>query len=88
MRSWILALTGAFGLLPLMTGAVDINHADAETLARELNGVGESRARAIIDYRENYGAFETVEDLLNVRGIGVQILDANRDNIELGPMAP
>lgn len=88
MRPMILALAGAVSFMPLLAGAVDINNADAETLARELSGVGHSRAEAIIEYRQTIGAFESAEDLLNVRGIGIQILDANRDNIELGPMTP
>lgn len=86
MRSILSALVGAASLLPLLAGAVDINNADAETLAAELNGVGASRAEAIIEYREAFGAFQSPEDLLNVRGIGLQILDANRGNIEVGPM--
>jgi len=87
MRFIVLALAGAASLVPLLAGAVDINNADAETLADGLNGVGASRAEAIIEYREAYGAFQAPEDLLNVRGIGMQILDANRDNIEVEPMA-
>ncbi len=87
MRFILLALVGAASLVPLLAGAVDINNADAETLADGLNGVGVSRAEAIIEYREAYGAFQAPEDLLNVRGIGMQILDANRDNIEVEPMA-
>ena len=60
------------GLLVLTSwaGPVDLNSADAETIARELNGVGVSRAQAIVDYREQYGAFSSAEDLLNVSGIG------------------
>lgn len=84
MRRLIWALTGAVTCLPLLAGAVDINQADAETLAQELNGVGHSKAQAIVLYRETNGAFSSADDLLNVRGIGLQILDANRDNIEVG----
>ncbi|MCC5793723.1 MAG: helix-hairpin-helix domain-containing protein [Chromatiales bacterium] len=67
----------------LMAGPVNINTADAETLARELNGVGVSRAQAIIEYRERNGAFRQPEELLNVSGIGMQILEQNRENILL-----
>ncbi len=69
----------------LMAGPVDLNNADAETIARELNGVGTSRAQAIVDYRNENGAFQSAEELLNVTGIGPHILDANRANIRLGP---
>jgi len=70
-------------LLPglLWAGPVDLNSADADTIARELNGVGSARAQAIVDYRTEYGAFQSTEDLLNVSGIGRYILDANEGNI-------
>jgi len=73
------------GLLVLTSwaGPVDLNSADAETIARELNGVGVSRAQAIVDYREQYGAFSSAEDLLNVSGIGTHILQVNEVNIIL-----
>ena len=60
---------------------VNINTADAATLAEALDGVGVARARAIVSYRETYGAFEVADDLVEVRGIGVQVLDQNRDRI-------
>ncbi len=68
----------------LFAGPVDINAADAETIALELNGVGVSRAQAIVDYRNEYGRFQTEDDLLNVGGIGQHILEANRANIVFG----
>jgi competence protein ComEA len=73
-------------LLPLfaIAGPVDINSADAATLARELNGVGDSRARAIVDYREKNGRFATPEDLMKVSGIGQQVFNLNRENIRVG----
>lgn len=72
-------------LLPavLFAGPVDLNSADAATIARELNGVGSARAEAIVEYRRKYGEFETAEDLLNVTGIGKHILESNRENIKL-----
>jgi competence protein ComEA len=70
-------------LLPVLTiaGPVDINTADAATIAKELNGVGESRARAIVEYREKNGRFASPDDVLKVSGIGPQVLKLNRDNI-------
>ena len=64
-------------------GPVDLNTADAETIARELNGVGQARAQAIVAWREAHGAFKSAEELLEVDGIGPHILDANRANILL-----
>ncbi len=73
-------------VLPLVAqaGPVDVNTADAATLARELDGVGDARARAIIEYREKNGRFASTDDLLKVSGIGPQVLDKNRDNIRIG----
>ena len=64
-------------------GPVDLNSADAETIARELNGVGVTKAQAIVEYRDKNGAFTSTDDLLNVTGIGPQILRANKANILL-----
>lgn len=63
---------------------VDINAADAETLAAMLDGVGVVKAQAIIRYRETHGAFSTVEELANVSGIGLATVDRNIDRISLG----
>lgn len=48
---------------------LDLNAATAEALTT-LPGIGEELARRILEYREEHGPFETVEDLTNVRGIG------------------
>ncbi|MCH7787560.1 MAG: helix-hairpin-helix domain-containing protein, partial [Chloroflexi bacterium] len=55
--------------------------ADIETLKR-LVGIGDAKAQAIISYREANGPFSSVEELLDVRGIGPATLDAFRDMIE------
>jgi competence protein ComEA len=62
-------------------GPVNINTADAETISRELKGVGQSKAQAIVDFRESNGAFAVPEDLLQVKGIGTRVLTDNRDDI-------
>lgn len=62
---------------------VDINSADTETLARELNGVGVAKARAIVEYREANGAFASIDELLEVKGIGVAILEKNRNKLSV-----
>lgn len=61
-------------------GPVNINTADLGTLMT-LNGIGEVKAQAIIDYRTNNGAFSSVEDLLNVTGIGEKTLEKLRNQI-------
>jgi competence protein ComEA len=84
MRKFLLAMLVAG--LPALAGAgpVDLNAADAETLARELDGIGTARAEAIVDYRQQHGAFLSADELLNVTGIGEYILEVNRENILLG----
>jgi len=62
---------------------VNINSADVATLAKALNGVGEAKAQAIVDYREAYGAFKAVDELAEVKGIGMTMVDLNRDRIIL-----
>ena len=80
---------GALACLPILAsaGPVDINTADAATIARELNGVGDSRARAIVEFREKNGRFASPDDVLKVSGIGPQVLKLNRDNIRTGQPA-
>ena len=61
--------------------AVDINTADASTLAAALKGVGPDKARAIVAYRDLHGPFKSVEELSQVKGIGEKTIDANRQVI-------
>ncbi|MEZ5566160.1 MAG: helix-hairpin-helix domain-containing protein [Gammaproteobacteria bacterium] len=72
------------GSMVATAGPVDINTADAATISRELNGVGESRARAIVEYREKNGRFANPEDLMKVSGIGPQVFKLNREFIRTG----
>jgi len=59
------------------TGVVNVNTASA--LERErLPGIGESKAKAIVAYREDHGAYQQVEDLLEVKGIGDGALERIR----------
>lgn len=64
-------------------GPVDINTADAQTIARELDGIGLSRAQAIVSYREQHGRFTTVDAVGMVKGVGPKILEMNRGNIRV-----
>jgi competence protein ComEA len=70
-------------------GPVDINTADATTLARELNGVGPARAQAIVAYRNEHGPFKSVDDLRLVKNMPQKIIDSNRDLLRMdGAKAP
>ena len=64
-------------------GPVNVNTADAETISAELDGVGISKAIAIVEYRQANGPFRKVEDLMLVKGIGERTLEMNRKNIIL-----
>lgn len=63
---------------------IDINTADAQSLAVVMVGVGEKRAEAIVAYREEHGPFQSVEDLMQVSGIGPKVLEENRDKLRVG----
>jgi competence protein ComEA len=83
-----LLLSCLFALASLAAAApVDINTASAEQLV-ELNGIGEAKAKAIIAYREEHGPFKSIEQLANVKGIGLKLVEKNRDAITVGKAAP
>lgn len=63
---------------------VNINQADAESIASALTGVGLKKAEAIVVYREQNGPFKTVDDLAKVKGIGEKTIEKNRTDILLG----
>jgi competence protein ComEA len=79
-----LVLSLALALPAFAAGQVDINSADAKTLAEGLNGVGLSKAEAIVAYRSEHGPFSSAEDLAQVKGIGEKLVEKNRDSIVVG----
>jgi competence protein ComEA len=76
----ILMLAGAG---PAIAGPVNVNTADAETISAELQGVGISKAIAIVEYRQANGPFKSADDLAMVKGIGERTVEINRKNILL-----
>ena len=60
------------------TSKVNINTANAETLDKELKYVGEKTAERIVNYRKEHGDFKNIEELSEVRGVGLQIIKANK----------
>jgi competence protein ComEA len=85
IKQILLALVLVFGLSSAALAAepVDVNTASAEQLAEALNGVGEAKAEAIVAYREANGPFKHIDELINVRGIGMATVDKNRDTIRV-----
>jgi competence protein ComEA len=75
------------GAQALLAGPVNINTADAETLAAELVGIGPSLAAAIVRDREEHGPYKSAEDLTRVRGIGESVIEKNRENIKIADEA-
>ena len=63
-------------------GMVNINTATSEEL-QTLNGIGPKMAARIIEYRQNNGAFKTIEDIQNVRGIGEKTFDKLKSRIKV-----
>lgn len=59
---------------------ISINNATKEELLT-LNGIGESKADAIIKYREENGKFKTIEDIKNISGIGDALFEKIKNNI-------
>lgn len=64
-------------------GKININTADSTQL-QTLNGIGEKKAELIIQYREENGSFQTIEELKNVSGIGEKTFDALKDSVIAG----
>ncbi|MGO5333351.1 helix-hairpin-helix domain-containing protein [Enterococcus cecorum] len=63
-------------------GKININQADLTQL-QQLSGIGEKKAQAIIDYRNENGSFKTIEDLAKVTGIGEKTVEKLRDSITI-----
>ncbi|MDO6571857.1 MULTISPECIES: ComEA family DNA-binding protein [unclassified Gilvimarinus] len=61
---------------------INVNEAGLTSLV-QLKGIGESKAKAIIAWREEHGPFETVDELLSVNGIGESTLESIRKQVSL-----
>lgn len=77
----------AFGLalvLPLHAATpVNINTADAVSIAKALDGIGPAKAAAIVAWREEHGPFKSVDEVGQVKGVGAETLERNRSAIQL-----
>lgn len=66
---------------PAQAAMLDLNQADASTLQVHLNGIGKAKAEAIVAYRDANGPFASVDELLEIKGIGSALLERNRDKL-------
>lgn len=63
------------------TAPININNADIPTILENLTNIGPVKAQAIIEYREKNGPFQSINDLLKVKGIGEKTIEHNKENI-------
>lgn len=61
---------------------IEINAADINEL-QKISGVGPAKAQAIVDYREENGAFESVDELNEISGFGEKTVEKLRDSIKI-----
>jgi len=84
MKSLITLLaTGLFSIWAWAVQPVNVNSASAEEIAEALKGIGMSKAEAIVSYRSENGQFKHIDELVNVKGIGIRTVDINREYILL-----
>jgi len=83
-----LALALAVPALSFAASPVNINKADATTIAKSLDGIGQSKADAIVAWRDANGPFKSADDLTQVKGIGKATLERNRASILLADAGP
>jgi competence protein ComEA len=77
-----IAALAAFVVSSIASAApVNINTASAAEIADALNGIGLSKAQAIVDYREAYGLFSRADEIVFVRGIGDSTYQNNKSDI-------
>lgn len=83
MKKLLVVLFAAFCSFNVIASPVNINTADAKTIGDALSGIGLKKAEAIVKYREEKGPFKTVEDLVNVSGIGAKTVEKIKHDILL-----
>ncbi len=65
-----------------MAEEVNINTADAQSIASSLNGIGLKKAEALVVWRTEHGNFKDLAELENVKGIGSKTVEKNKENIK------
>ncbi len=70
------------------SAVVDLNTATAAELKALKKGIGDAKAKAIIDYRDKNGPFKSVDELAKVKGFGAKTVDKLRPDLTVGGAAP
>ena len=83
-----LLLAAAFAGQAMAADKIDINSADAATIDRVLVNIGPSKAEAIVAHRTANGPYKSLEQLAQVKGIGLKTVEKNRDRIVVAGGAP
>ena len=84
LKNLVAILLLTLSSLTFAVDKIDINSANTETLAITMSGIGEAKAAAIVAYRNNHGAFKSIDDLVLVKGIGEKTVELNRDLVTVG----
>lgn len=85
LKAILLSLALSFSAFAAET--VNVNTADAATIAARLNGIGMAKAEAIVAYREAHGPFKSIDQLAEVKGVGLKTVEKNRAVLTLGAAA-
>ena len=81
LRAAAMLVAFLFATSSVAEGQVNVNTADAETIAKTLNGVGLAKAQAIVEFREANGRFNDAGELTRVKGIGEATVRRNEGRI-------
>lgn len=80
----LIVLCVVFFSVNIFAVPVNVNTADAKTIADSLSGIGLKKAEAIVSYRAKNGVFKSIDDLNQVSGIGSKTIEKNKADILLG----
>ena len=83
IKNIVIALVVLFFSSITQAGPVNINTATAEEIADALNGIGITKAEALVAYRTANGMFSSAKQIVNVKGIGQSTFDKNKADIQL-----
>ena len=88
LKACSLAVLIATSPFAVAADRVDLNTADAATLSAAIQGVGDAKAQAIIEYRKKNGPFKSVDDLAMVPGIGEKTVIKNKGRLTVSTPKP